>query len=138
MERVRLKTPPFVPPSEFTPDLIKRFCRLIRKGLPADAVCDYLCIRAAVYYRWLERGERYLDGGGTPPEDAHYGEFARRFKRATARYRMEQLRELHTVEGPGAWIRHMAILERRDRKNFGRNEPAGGTDENYQVDERFD
>ena len=114
--------------------VIKSFCRLILRGLPPDAACDYLGISSGVFWRWIRRGEKFLNGDGQPPEDALFGEFVRRYKRAFAKYRLNRIAKLHKSS---QWVRELAILERRDRRSFGRYEPPGGTSDQYNPDEKF-
>jgi hypothetical protein len=108
----------------------------MRQGLPLDSVCDYLGIAQSTATTWRHRGERYLAGGSEPEEDAIYGEFVLQTRRALARYKLKLVRELHDDENRN-WVRPLAILERRDRDSFGRNEPAGGSEEDYDPNDEF-
>lgn len=133
VKRRRLKSSPASPldPTSLNEKLITEFCKLTVLGMPADLVCDYLGISSTDYYTWLRRGQK-----PTSPDDAGCVDFIRRYRRATAQYRQDQINKLHKAKGNG-WIKHMAILERRDRKTFGRNEPAGGSDEEFAPDDKF-
>jgi hypothetical protein len=122
--------------STLTLELIEQFTRLIKKGLPADGVCDYLGISGSAYYNWLRKGEKFIEGNGEPKEWAMYGAFVTAFRKATAVYRMRRLASLHEKSN-GLWVRDLAILERRDRRNFSRYEQAGGGDDSLQPDESF-
>lgn len=140
MERLRIREPEVrLRPGRKTilnDRLIKEFCDLVKKGLPADGVCDYLGINETTYWSWIRRGQKYLDGDGEPKEDAIYGKFVAEFRRATACYRLERIESLHRP-GNDLWTREMAILERRDRKSFSKYDIAGGTDEDIDPDEKF-
>lgn len=116
--------------------IIADFCKLIREGLPADAVCDYLGINQATYWNWMGKGRRYEDGNRQPNEHAIYGRFVRAFKHATARYRRRLGKMLHNRRNK-QWYQPLAILERRDRRSFGRYEPAGGDDGVIDADEKY-
>lgn len=133
MERLRLK------PKNTTrldDDTIDQFCELVREGLPFDACCDYLGISSTTFYAWLDKGKKYLANGGNPDEHEMCGRFYQRVRRAHAEYRRMMNQRAHSG-APGTWVRDVTILERRDRRNYGRYEPEGGNDEQYDVDERF-
>ena len=104
-----------------------------------DGVCDYLSINATTFYSWMRKGTEYDDAAEDerPEEFFLYSDFVRRFKRATGRYRLRMVKSLHRKAPGKTWIRDLAVLERRDRKNFGRNEQPGGGDQQYEPDERF-
>lgn len=119
-----------------TIDIIRRFAHFVgRRGLPPDGACDYLGIPPHAFWSWIRRGEAYVHGDRTPKGDALYGKFYLTLKRSMARYRVSVLDRLH--EGQKNWTCWMTILERRDRTNYHRNEPAGGDIEDYNPDERF-
>lgn len=124
---------------ELNDRFVKGFCALIKRGLPVDGVCDYLGVASRVFWGWMKRGEIYLDGDGEPKQYAMCGKFILLLRKATAEYRLTLVDSLHSREaGRGqAWIRDMAILERRDRKNFSRETPAGGTMESFDPEEKF-
>lgn len=119
-----------------TEELIKKFCRYIRRGMPVDGVCDYLCISYQAFHNWRDKGEKYLLGDSQPREHALYGLFAMKLRRAMAKYRYKRIKKLHSG-GPGIWVREMTILERRDRRNFSRDDPQGGNDQDWTPDERY-
>ncbi len=135
MERKRLNTPG-APSTILNDELIAQFCKLTKQGLPADGVCDYLCIASSTFWTWIRKGERYLMGNNDPPEDHIYGDFVRQYKRATAEYRLKIIKRLHNGNA-GVWVRDMAILERRDKKSFSRDMQDGGDDSVLDVDEKF-
>lgn len=119
-----------------TQGLVRKFCRIIRRGLPADGATDYLGITPSTYWSWVRKGELYLSGDQEPASHAIYAHFLMEFRRATAAYRLERLDEMHRG-GNRQWFRELAIMERRDRLNFGRNEPSGGGATDYDPDDRF-
>lgn len=115
--------------------LIKKFCTYVETGLPPDAVCDLLCISNTTYYEWLRKGEQYLEDTESYSEFHLYGSFVLEFRMAFARYRVKLQQCAHN---PGIdWRRAVAILERRDRHTWAKQEPIGGTDEEYDPDEHF-
>lgn len=120
--------------SKLNDKLIKKFCRLVRQGLPVSQVCNYLCIRPATYYNWLRLGELYLDGAEDNKEHELFGRFVLRVNRALAQYAQDRIDKLHSSN---TWVRDMAILDRRFRTEFGRNDPSGGAMEDYDPDERY-
>jgi len=119
-----------------TEKLVRQFCDLIAQGHPPDAVCDYLLVPKTSFHRWLRFGELYIEGNQEPKEHWIFGKFVAEFRRAGARYRVSMVNRLHT-SSKRTWIRDLAILERRDRRHFGRNEPSGGAEEVHTPDERF-
>lgn len=125
-------------------DTIEAFCDLVREGLPADGVCDYMGIPNVTYWTWIKHGVEYLEGGGGPAGHAIYGKFCLMFRKATAEHRLQLVREAtsrrrtrKTDKNRNNWMRALAILERRDRKTFSRKEPLGGTNESYSPDDKF-
>lgn len=120
-----------------TPELIKKFCRKVRKGDTIDGTCDLLGVSQTAFSAWRDKGERYRLNDNQPREHKLYGKFVRALRKAMGQYRSRMVRKLHTAEGPGAWIQFMAILERRDRANFSREGPPGGGEEHFTVDEKY-
>lgn len=116
--------------------LIKQFCLLLERGLPLDSCCDMLGISSYSYWKWKQEGEAYINGGGEPKEYELSAEFLMATRQAFAAYKLARIDKMHEAKGPG-WIRELAILERRDRRNFGKRDMDGGTVEDYDPDERF-
>lgn len=112
------------------------FANLVRNGLPFDGAADYLCIPRPRARTWQRKGRQFLDGDGQPEEFAVYGYFVAMANKALAEFRKSITDDLMLEETP-TWIKFMTILERRDRHNYSKAEPAGGSDEDYQPDERF-
>lgn len=121
-------------PTKLTADLIDHFTDLIIRGLPIDGVCDYLSINPTTFWMWVHRGERRL--GGETGVKSIYGEFLVSIRQAGAEYRLMLVDRMHTTHS-NLWTRDMAILERRDRKNFARIGPVGGEESEYDPDEKF-
>lgn len=118
--------------------LIDKFCKYVAEGLPMDAVCDYLGVNQGNFWHWQRNGQRYIDGNNQPPEHQVYGVFVQMLRRATAQYRLGLVQDLHASKNvAGAWQGDMTILERRDRKSFGKREQMGGDDQQYDPDDRF-
>lgn len=138
MERVRIKGSEREPLTRtiLKTKLIGAFCKLTLEGMPPDAICDFLCIAPSTFWNWVRRGETFLVGDGQPPEDYIYGLFLVKFKRATAKYR-RKIGNYMELAPAGVWQKYMTILERRDRKNFGKNDPMGGMEGDHSPDEKF-
>ena len=115
-----------------TEELSERFCKLILDGLPLQYACDYLGISYGAVHKWRARGERALGGGAE--EEEIYATFILELRKAHAQYLYRRVKKLHRSK---QWVRELAILERRDRSNFSRNEQDGGSFEEYDADERF-
>jgi len=113
--------------------LITAFCDLIVRGLAVDAVCDYLSIGNNEYYNWMRDGKNYLEND---EPDKLQAIFLTRFKKALAMYRLDRVSRLHDSTNRN-WYKELAILERRDRKTYGRNEQPGGSDDTFDPDEKF-
>lgn len=116
---------------------IRQVTKLIKRGLPLDGVCDYLGIWYQTFWEWINKGAAFINGDGEPKHHAIYGAFFVAIKRATAKYRYKLVNSLHTNGNREIWARELAILERRDRKNFGRNDPLGGDQSSIDPDEKF-
>lgn len=113
--------------------LITFFCDLTVRGLPADGICDYLGISPEYYYRWLRVGNQLLEEGNIKRIEAI---FVRRYRKALAIYRLDRVDRLHDPVNRN-WYKELAILERRDRKTYGRKEQPGGSEDTFDPDERF-
>lgn len=118
--------------------LIRKFCDMIEQGMPVDLCCDYLGINSGNYWHWVRRGEKYILGDRNPESHEIYGIFVSSMKKSMAVYRMSLINNFHNNQNtPGCWQGPFTALERRDRRNFGKNDPMGGTDEQYNPDESF-
>ena len=146
MERVIILVPeePDEPPARkpsrwnvtLTEDLIKDFAGYIKRGLPADGVCDLMGISNNAFWLWLKRGQAYLNSDQSDPSHELCGYFVVQFKKALAEYRLQLITDLDDA-GEKIWKKYLEILERRDRKTFGKADPGGGADDEFDVDERF-
>ena len=114
--------------SKLTDKLIDEISKLIWKdGLPIDICCDYLGITKTTYYLWKDKGEKYLLELDTPEgpevsEDKAEAVFVQAILKARARWQLNIRRRSFTKDYKSTWVRDMTQLERRDRKNWGRNE----------------
>jgi len=79
-----------------------------------------------------EKAKKHINEG----KESGAREFVQRFRKALATYRLTRVDRLHDPCNRN-WYKEMAILERRDRRTYGRQETAGGNDEQYDPDERF-
>lgn len=112
---------------------IQQICALVKEGAGFDVALDYLGIQNTVFWKWMRKGEAYLRAGNMPEKHAKYGEFVIKLRQAHAELILEHTRGL---SGKG-WFKHMLVLERKDRKNWSRRDPQGGTIENYDPNEKF-
>lgn len=123
-------------PVQLDEKLTEQFCNLIKRGLPTDGCCDYLGITADQFWKWIRKGEQYIESEGEEAELEMYGWFYHSIRKASAAYRLDILDKLH-IEDDKYWACWMTILERRDRKTFSRYDQGGGDLEDYDPDERF-
>lgn len=124
------------PVTALTDELITEFMVWVKKGIPLDAICDYLSIDNGVFWKWVREGEKWIKGDGEPPDKERCGAFVVELKKSSAEYRMRLIKELHDKNNL-SWSKQLAILSRRDRKNFGVTEIQGGDDSSFNPDERF-
>ena len=114
--------------SKLTDKLIDEMCVLIAKdGLPIDICCDYLGITSHTYYFWKDKGEKYLLELDTKEGPEHKGDkaeavFVQAILKARALWQLNIRRRSFGKDYKSTWVRDMTQLERRDRKNWGRNE----------------
>jgi hypothetical protein len=139
MERVRLEDPPKqrkTIQSRLNEELISDIASLVERGLPPESAGNYLRIPPPCYWNWLRKGEHYINNDLHPKKDKLCGELALAVKEAFAKYLKK------TIDGLAGkhnflWRREMAILERRDKRNWSIREQPGGSQEEYDPDERF-
>lgn len=122
--------------SKLCEETIVKFCKYIRRGLPIDGTCDMMGITPTSYWNWKRKGDAYLAGNNEPAEYEIYGTFVLAIKKALAQYRMKVLDRLEDPENK-RWVRDMTILERRDRKSFGKRDLDGTQEEDYTPDDRY-
>lgn len=121
---------------KLTPAVAEAFFRLARKGLPASTICNYLSIGNKTFHRWLLKGQSYLDNGNRPGNWVKYGAFVVQYQQSGAVFLEERL-DLFLEADKDFSYRNMVVLERRDRKNWGKAEPAGGGEETYDPLDTF-
>lgn len=122
--------------SKLDAELIADLCDLLEEGLPLDGCCDYLGISTTAFLEWRRKGELYGRQPKVPKEYRLYVRLWLKTRRAHAIYRLERQRRLNDPKNRD-WVRDLAILERRDRLNYGKKEPEGGGMEDFDPDERF-
>lgn len=117
--------------------VITQLCALIEEGLGPDSALNYLGIRTEAFHRWLRKGEMYWRGNASSanPRHALYGEFVMALRKATATFVLTQTRAV--TNNKKGWFRALNVLERRDRKNWARREPMGGSLDSYDPQEKF-
>lgn len=116
--------------------LIEQFCELAQRGVPATSVCDYLGIHYGAFREWLDKGERFLQmNGEADPTHADHASLVLSFKRASAKYCIDMVYLINS--GAESWYRGIVVLERRDRKNWGKADQLGGEDDSLSSDDKF-
>lgn len=127
-QRVQIRT-------MLTVELIEQFATLLQEGRTLDATCDYLEVSQMAFHNWVRSGTAYLLGEGEPKEHWIFGLFVQRMRKACAEFRFWLEDNLKREDD--RWQKWMCWLERRDRKNYSRNEQPGGSPEQINPDERF-
>ncbi len=117
-------------------EFIEKFSKYLKEGMPVDCICDYLGVDGTTFYDWVRKGESWIDGGQDEADLEIYGIFVQQMRKAAAEYRFTVVRRLHRPSNR-VWRRDLNILERRDRRNFGKQEQPGGTIDEYNPDEKF-
>lgn len=106
--------------------LIDDFCSLIKRGLPPNKVCLYLCVSSTRMNEWLRLGREYLLTleEGKEPEEKNLLEaaFTQRVANAEADWQLKICDRSFQEKYKATWTRDVTLLERRDRSNWGRNQ----------------
>lgn len=144
VQRVKLKKLPSLKrrpkfrngPHRLDDKLISQFSRYVRKGLTFETCCELLSINYSLFLFWKRCGESYLaaEGADREPKDEMCARFVRQYRLAFGQYKEGLNDRLHNSPW---WRREMAILERRDRKNYARAEVLGGDEDQFVPDEKF-
>lgn len=114
--------------------MIRRICALVQKGFTLSATCDYLSITPATLYKWRRNGETYLDGDCQPREFEKYGILLLSLRKALAVALMDLQDGL--MNSDIGWVKYLAILERRDPMNFGKDQ-GNPEDDIFDASEEF-
>lgn len=134
--RVRASSPATQSPArgkKLDPAIARQICSLVEEGLGYDSALAFLGVDTVKFWSWINKGDRYWKGNCQPAKWAPYGNFVMSLRKATATYVLERTRGLKSK----TWYRDLNILERKDRKNWSRREPQGGSIDSYDPDERF-
>jgi hypothetical protein len=116
-----------------TEKLIEEFCAFVEDGKNPSAVAGFLGIDPSVYWTWIDKGRKYLQGNREPEEHAIFGRFLIEFRRAASARVMELEEGLKGKE----WVKNLATLERLVPDIYSRRREQGGEIESYNPDERF-
>lgn len=116
-------------PTKWSQKLQQSFCDDIELGLPIADACALASIHIDTYYDWAARGEN-----GEEP----YVFFSEAIKKAHANMKKNCLKAMdratNGVEGAANWTPAAWKLERRDRLNFGKNDPRADAVINVSID----
>lgn len=123
--------------SKLNSTLVEQFCQLAERGVAATTICDYLGVSYGALREWLDKGEKYLamNGEADPSHELH-ATLVLSLKRAGASYCIALTEKLND-DLNDHWYKSVVVLERRDRKNWGKEESLGGGDDQFSSDERF-
>lgn len=105
--------------SKLTPQLTKQFAEAVAKGYTYNQACDLLHVNRNTFHEWMARGD------GTDPDrpqtDAH-AKFANAVKEAKAEREQRWQGVIEDAAIGGTWQAAAWLLERTNRKAYGRNE----------------
>jgi hypothetical protein len=104
--------------SKLTPQLTKQFAEAISKGYTYNQACDLLHIGNATFHEWVARGE----GTHERPQTQAHADFAEAVKEAKAKRENRWQGVIEEAAIGGTWQAAAWLLERTNRKDFGRHE----------------
>lgn len=104
--------------SKLTPELTKRFAEAVEKGHPYSSACDLLHVPYATFKQWVARGEGTHE---RPATEAHVA-FVSAIKEAKAKREARWEGVIEEAALGGTWQAAAWLLERTNRKEFGRHE----------------
>jgi len=123
-------------PQVLTDKLIQQFADEIEEwGCSARLACDFLGISYVSFWKWVNRGQIYIEGDQEPVRDAIYGRFYQACRRAFAGYirRFSSQIQMPT----DYWRRDLAILVRRDPETWGKTQQQDAITEQYEPNKSF-
>lgn len=101
-------------PTKLTPEMQAEICELLEDGCGRDDASESVGIHRATFYEWMAKGE---DG------DSIYADFADAIKRAESKCAARNVKIVRkAAEEEGNWQAAAWWLERKRKKEFGRNE----------------
>lgn len=123
-------------PTKLSQEMQDDFIDFVLRGLPPPRACDLVGISERTYYLWMQKGKRYADdieNGEQNDKHRAFYEFYRQVNRAISMWmiRFVDRLSLHTVDS--TWYRDLAVLERRDPSNWGKQ-----ADHLYRGRDEFD
>jgi len=120
------------------PEIIDQLIDLILEGLPLDQCCHVVGMSLDNLYKWKKYSQQFRDNNGKPEGYEKYYNAIKKLDHATGIWQLGLVRRSFGESNNPFWIRDMTILERRDRKNWGKTEPAEMRAEyEYDPDETF-
>lgn len=125
-------------PDSFVESLTDTFAEYLEEGNPVSVVCDLVGISTYVFRNWIRRGELYESDvliGRHIAADERFYRFLLKVRKAEALWKRERVIRLGIKKTP-YWQRDLALLERRDRMNWGKDVKEVRPDE-YDPDESF-
>jgi len=116
------------------------FIEFLEEGNPLDTVQDLVGISNITFHKWMKRGEHYeenvLEGTHDPMDETCY-KFIREVRKAIAMSKRMHVLRLNAVGDLYDWRQSLAILERRDRQNWGKEIVNINKEQIYDPDESF-
>jgi hypothetical protein len=101
-------------PTKLTPELQAELCRMLEDGCGRDDAAEAANIHRSTFYQWM------ADGEANP--DSIFSDFSDAIKRAESICATRNARIIRVAAEEGNWQAAAWWLERKRKKEFGRNE----------------
>ena len=116
------------------------FIEYLEEGNPIDTTQDLVGIGTITYNKWIKRGEDYeekvLEGTHDPMDYTCY-KFMVKVRKAIAISKRRHVLRLNSNNPFTDWRRSLAVLERRDKKNWSKEVININKEVVYDPDEAF-
>jgi transposase len=120
----------------------------LKEGVSISAAAALSGLSESTHALWMQAGNEFLElgpgktvsGGRWTTRNEDHAEYYLTVKKALAEYQLNVVRRsLNTAEYKPTWVRDLSVLERKFRKDWGRNDAIklGGEDTASNPDEKF-
>ena len=101
-------------------ETIKKVCEAVEQGLPKDSVAALAGVKPSTLVKWLKRTK--LDGD----KDPLIYKLGMKINEAHARFVARNVRNVQEAGDSGSYQASQWLLEKRDKKNFGKAQEEEG------------